>query len=649
MRHGPSGRLSSPVRHTGADARHNEGVHMFQRRRKLRLAGVAATAAVAMLAAGCGSSTSSSTPATGAKITGGTATVSNISGAGANWIFPFASSAYYSVTNYEDFMYLIDRPLYMFGGNNNSITVNYALSPANAPIYSNGGKTVTITLKGWNWSNGEKVDAQDVIFWLNMDEGEKASFAGYSAGGIPDDLVSYKATGPDTVVLQLNKAYSSIWYTYNELAQITPFPAAWDISKTGAASGSGGCATDTAADKWAKCKAVLTYLTAQAKDTSSYASPTSIWAVENGPWKLSTYNTNGNYTFVPNPKYSGSPKPTLSALKFVSYTSDTAIYTGLKTGSLSVGPIPAADLAVKPASQVLPSVNPLGSSYYLQPAYPFGISYSYINFNNPVTGPIFKQLYFRQALQQLTDQTGITATINRGYGYPTTSGVPNQPPSQWVSSAMTENNAAGPFPFSESKAEATLAAHGWSKVSGVLTCEKAGSAANECGAGITKGQQAKFSMNYTSGISSQASTVAVLKSDYASAGIQLTANAETFNTLLGETIPCHGSSCTWDFLFLGGWDFNGPGFEPTGEPLYQTGAANNSGGYSNPQMDSLINATHTSNSISVFHTYANYTAAQVPVLFLPETYAVEAVSSKLHNVTQNPLATFFPQYWYFTK
>jgi len=25
------------------------------------------------------------------------------------------------------------------------------------------------------------------------------------------------------------------------------------------------------------------------------------------------------------------------------------------------------------------------------------------------------------------------------------------------------------------------------------------------------------------------------------------------------------------------------------------------------------------------------------------------VSSKLHNVTQNPLATFFPQYWYFTK
>jgi len=625
---------------------------MFQRRRKLRLAGVAATAAVAMLAAGCGSSSSSTSPSSGgAKITGGTATVANISGAGANWIFPFASSAYYSVTNYEDFIYQMDLPLVVFGGNNDSITANFPLSPIDQPVYTNGGKTVVINFKGWKWSNGETVDAKDFIFWLNMDEAEKTSFAGYSAGGIPDNLVSYKATGANQVTLQLNKGYSSLWFTYNELAQVNPFPMAYDITKTGAAPGSGGCTTDTkAADNWAKCKAVFNYLTAQAKNTSSYAAPNSIWGVVDGPWKLSAYSTTGNYTFVPNTKYSGSPKPTISALKFVAYTSDTAIFTGLKTNSLSTGPIPAADLPVKPVSQVLPSNSPLpGNSYYLQPAYAFGISFSYINFNNPTVGPIFKQLYYRQALQELADQEGITKTINRGYGYPTSAAVPNQPPSQWVSSAMSLNGGQGPYPFSVSKAEATLAAHGWAKKNGVLTCEKAGTGAADCGAGITNGQQAKFTMNYTSGIQSQQSEVEVYKSDLGQAGIQLNPNAETFNTLLGETIPCHGASCTWDFLFLGGWDFNGPGFEPTGEPLYQTGAANNSGGYSNPQMDSLINQTHASNSISVFHTYANYTAAQVPVLFLPETYAVQAVSSKLHNVTQNPLATFFPQYWYFTK
>ena len=43
------------------------------------------------------------------------------------------------------------RPLYLFGGNNNSVAVNYPLSPADPPVYSDGGKTVTITMKGWKW------------------------------------------------------------------------------------------------------------------------------------------------------------------------------------------------------------------------------------------------------------------------------------------------------------------------------------------------------------------------------------------------------------------------------------------------------------------------------------------------------------------
>ena len=71
------------------------------------------------------------------------------------------------------------RPLYMFGDNGDSVTVNYPLSPADAPVYSDGGKTVTINLKGWKWSDGETVDASDVMFWLNMMKAEKANYAGY--------------------------------------------------------------------------------------------------------------------------------------------------------------------------------------------------------------------------------------------------------------------------------------------------------------------------------------------------------------------------------------------------------------------------------------------------------------------------------------
>lgn len=620
---------------------------MFERRRKIRVAGVAVAAATALLAAACGSSGSNSPSSnSGTAVKNAVATLANINGAGANCIFPFETTQCYSVTNYEDFMYLMVRPLYMFGGNSNtSISVDYADSPASAPVYSNGGKTVVINLKGWKWSNGETVNAKDLIFDLNMLEAEKANYAGYTPGLLPDNMVSYSATGPNQVTLHLKKGYSSLWFTYNQLAILEPMPMAWDVASAGAAAGSGGCTTDSAADGWAKCKAVWTFLNSQNKNTSTYAT-NPLWQVVNGPYRLTAYNVNGSYTFVPNTKYSGPQKAGVT-LKFQNFTSDTAIYTALKTGSLSLGTIPSTDLG--PAQKnFLPATNPVQSQgYFLQAAYSFGIGYAYINFNNPTLGPVFKQLYFRQAMMMLNNQPGMDSAVGRGYSYPTTNGVPPYPRSQWVTSSMTANGGQGPYPYDPAKAESLLASHGWKKVGGVLTCESAGTAASDCGAGIAKGTQAKMTMAYTSGISTQADQVDILKSGLAQAGIQLSPNAQTFDTLLGDTTPCKPSqsSCKWDLLYLGGWLYNGPGFEPTGEALYQCGVPNNSGSYCDPKMDQLITATQTSNSLGTFATYANYNAQQVPALWLPWQTSVVAVSNNMKNVTQNPLLTFFPEYW----
>jgi peptide/nickel transport system substrate-binding protein len=625
---------------------------MFERRRKIGVAGVAAAAATALLAAGCGSSGSpSTTTSSGASVSGAVATTFNINGAGANCIYPFQGTQCYSVTNYETFQYLMVRPLYMFGGNSStSISVNYPLSPADAPVYSNGGKTVVINMKGWKWSDGSTVNANSLVLNLNMLEAEKANYAGYTPGLLPDNMVSYKATGPEQVTLQLKQAYSSIWFTYNQLAILTPMPEAWDVSATGAKAGSGGCLADSAADGWAKCKAVYTYMTAQNKDTATYAT-NPLWQVVDGPYKLTSYNVQGNYTFVPNTSYSGTPKSSIAELKFVSYTSDTAVYTALKTGALSLAPIPSTDLTPAVGNTFLPATNPLastpGGGYYLQPALSFTIGYAYTNFNNPTYGPAFRQLYFRQALQMLDNQKGMNTAVGRGYSVSTTAGVPIEPPSQWVSSDMTENGGQGPYPYDPTKAEALLKAHGWKVVGGVLTCESAGSGATNCGAGVAAGTQAKFSMAYTSGITTQEDEADILKSGFGLAGIQLNLQGETFNTLLTDTVPCKPTqaSCKWTFLYLGGWGFNGPGFEPTGEPLYASGSPNNSGSYSDPTMDSLINQTHTSSSLSDFQTYANYTATQLPALWMPWPVNTEAVNNGLHNVTQNPLSMFFPEYW----
>jgi peptide/nickel transport system substrate-binding protein len=628
---------------------------MFERRPKMRVAGIAGVAAAALLAAGCAASSTSGKTSSSASVKGAVATLANITGDGANCIFEFEGSQCYSGTNAQDFEYLMFRPLYMFGGNSNtSVSINYSLSPADAPVYSNGGKTVVINLKGWKWSDGETVDAKDLIFFLNMLEAEKANYAAYTPGLLPDNMASYSATGPDQVTLQLKQGYSSIWFTYNQLAILSPFPMAWDVTRAGAAPGSGGCTTDSAADGWAKCTAVWKFLNAQNSDTATFAT-NPLWQVVDGPFRLSSYNIDGNYTFVPNPKYSGSPKPSIAKLKFVSYTSDTAVYTGLRTGALSTGGavtnggtgVQSTDLA--PAGKgFLPPTNPLASAgYVLQPEFEFGVAYSYINFNNPTVGPVFRQLYFRQALMELNNQKGFDTAVGRGYWYPTSAGVPSEPASQWVTPVMKENGGQGPYPYDPANAEALLAAHGWQKVGGVLTCETAGTGATDCGAGIAKGTQAKFTMLYSSGNSVQADNVDVLKSGFALAGIQLSPTAQTFDTLLADTVPCTPteSRCSWDFLFLGSWLFDGPGYEPTGEPLFQTGVPDNSGSYSSPEMDKLINATHTSDSLSAFDAYADYTAMQVPVLWLPFAVGTQAVSVNLHNVTQNPLLEFYPEFW----
>ena len=636
---------------------------MFRNRRRTRTARVAVAGAAALLAVGiaaCSSSSSSaggsspsssaSASSTAAAVPGGTATVSLPAGVTLSYIWPYTPLANANEYNAEQFQMLMYRPLYMFGNNGNSVAVNYPLSPANAPVYSADGKTVTITMKGWKWSNGESVDASDVIFWLNMMKAQPDNYYGYTPGLLPDNLASFSATGPDTVVLHLKSPVSSIWFTYNQLSEITPMPAAWDVTSASATAGSGGCATDSAADKWAKCDAVYKFMAAQAANAKTYAT-SPIWAVVDGPWKLTSFSTasSGPVTsFAPNTKYSGSPKPQLAGFTFYAYTDDSTEYTALKTGQVDVAAVPDQDMTPVSGSQQLPSTNPLGDAYNLQTAYQFSTEYYEINLNNPTIGPAFKQLYVRQALQELVDQQGMVKVTQRGYGYPTSGAVPSQPTNQWTPTVQNSNGGQGAYPFSIANATSLLTSHGWKEVGGVMTCQTP----SLCGPGVTAGTKLSFTMDYATGVTYFQQEVSILKSDMAQAGVQITLVPQSFNTIINDAVACKPTSatCKWQSANFGGWNFNGPGYEPTGEPLYQTGATSNAGSYSDAQMDKLINATHTSNSLATFQQYATYAAQQEPgVIWMPNFYGVEGVSSKLANVAFNPLATLLPEYWYFTK
>jgi peptide/nickel transport system substrate-binding protein len=612
------------------------------------------------------------------RVPGGTLTIAEAPAGGPNYIFPMMGGAYFSVADFQ-LIYMLYRPLYWFGLGNTP-DLNPSLSVADEPVYSNNGRTVTIKLKNYKWSNGESVDARDVIFWLNMLKANATSWAAYIPGPTqyPGDISNAVAnTKTNTVTLTLDGAYSSYWFTYNELSQISPLPVAWDISSAGAKAGSGGCssasyssigttisASGTLTDNSASAKAcakVYAFLTGktEAGDLGTYAS-NPLWGVVDGPFKLTAYDaTDNGATVVPNPSYSGPVKSSLNKLVLAPFTTDSAEYLELEAGkTINIGYIPPQDLPVYKGAAFSKDGAPLAGknssavakSYNLDPAYPWGVNYFALNYTNPTSGPIFKQLYVRQAMQSLMNQTLWIQLFNAGYGAPTYGPVPVYPPTDLA----TAQEKSDPYPYSPSHAIGLLKSHGWNVVpDGTSTCARPGTKPDECGAGIRAGAKMSFNYLYFNGATAFNSQQQELKSSWAQAGINLSLEGKAFGDVLTvAATPCTpGKACPWDIAnWGGGWVYS-PDIYPTGEEIFASGASQNFGDYSDSHDDALIKATNTSSSLQALYNYENYLAKQIPDIWQPET-ALEfnEIGKNVCGFTpQNPLFSWVAENWYFCK
>ena len=635
-------------------------------RPSLRIAAGVLVGAVVLAACGSSSSSGSSGPAasSGAHKKGGTAIWAEPPQATPNWIFPFASLTYFSVANLTEFQYLMFRPLYWFGPpTSQAPTVDYSLSLADAPTWSNGDKSVTVKLKGWKYSNGTTVDAQSVMFWMNMLKAEKLNWAGYAPGGFPDNVVSYTAnTKADTVTFNLNAKYSTTWYLYNELSQITPLPVAWDITRAGAAPGSGGCSSDTPSARVLNdCKKVWAFLTddnghkknpTEGADLATYAT-NPLWQIADGPWRLKAFTTTGEATFVPNTKYSGPQKPILSKFIEMPYTSDSSEYDALAAGGANapdVGYVPTEDILNAHTGKLGsagPNTSALSSGYTLDPEYDWGIDYAADNFNSNGdggnAGPIFKQLYVRQAIQMTINQRQIIKDVDKGYGVPTYGPVPAYPKNSFVSSSESKN----PYPYDPKKAKKLLSSHGWTVMAnGTDVCDVGA----KCGTGIKNGASMSFTMLYYSGPQNIYQTVLAEVSSLRSIGIHINLQGTTFDNVLTTAIPCsyHSSSCAWELAFWGGGWVYSPDYLPTGEEIFETGAGSNSGSYNSTENNTLIRKTNLSSASKYLDQYQDYLADNLPVIWEPNpATALGEISDRLGGVTPvNSLLNLTPEYWY---
>ena len=620
-----------------------------------------ATAALAVgllaVSPSAGAATSSSS--------GGTATFAEQTQSPPNYIFPFMSLAFFSVYNINQFQYLMYRPLYWFG-EGTTPNLNPSLSLADQPVYTHTNSTVTISLKTYKWSNGETMTAKDVMFWMNMLHAEKANWAAYAPGGsnIPDNIKNITIDSPTQLTFTLTGPFNSYWYTYNELSQVTPLPLAWDKTSTSAGAGSGGCAEGAYGTVDSQCSAVYTYLSKQAgydptnpkaanNSLSTYAT-NPLWQVVDGPWHLTHFDATGNVTMEPNPTYSGPVKATLSQFQELPFTSDTSEYNALVGGKLTYGYLPSQDITATTSNpQKAGANNPrLADKFNLVPVNGWAINYFPYNFDSTGdggnAGTIFSQLYFRQAMQVLVDQTAYISKLNHGYGVPTYGPVPVLPQNSFASSYEKKN----PYPYAVTKATSLLSKHGWKVVpNGTDTCQKPGSASNECGAAngkvIPKGAKLSFTLQYaTKTITTD--TMNAEKSSWAAAGINISLTSASFDTVIGNATPCP-TGCSWELEnWDAGWIF-APDYYPTGEEIFQSGAGSNSGNYSNPINDANIKATNIGNT--TLAKYEDYLAQQLPVVYQPNyTTPMDEIAKNLKGATPpNVLQQITPEDWRLTK
>ena len=571
-----------------------------------------------------------------ARTVSGTVTVAYSPGGIPNYIFPMIVGASDTVPDLYWFIEQFYRPMYFFGQGGSS-GFDSALSMANLPTYSNGGKTATITLKPWKWSDGKPITTRDIKFWMDLLIANKANYANYNPGVFPDNITAIKYLNPSTFSITFTKAYNHNWLVDNQLSMIFAMPQhAWD--KTSSTGSVGNYDTTTAG-----AKAVWKFLNAQSLNVNTYQT-NPLWQVVDGPYHLTSYQPNTEVTIGVNANYSGSVKPKLPSIKFLNFTSDSSEYLALLSGSLDYGYVPFAD------AQGDARVKSLG--YTIDPWSQGGMNYAEYNYTNPAVGAMFKQFYVREAVQSLVDQPAYIKAALDGYGVPTYGPVPAFTPSVSFNGVPEADPAQQKniYPFSVAKAKSLLSANGWHVVpGGVDTCAKPGSAKGDCGAGISKGEKLSFQILYPSGVIQYGVELQALASTASEAGVQITLHQNSDSQVFALTALCKaGTTCPWQvgYPFLGGWQYGLPLNYPVPSVVFGCGGFY-VGGYCSATVDKLMANAEVSQSVKALYPLEDYLAKDLPVIWLPlQPYQLSAISNRLQGVDpQNTQGLITPEYW----
>jgi peptide/nickel transport system substrate-binding protein len=310
-----------------------------------------------------------------------------------------------------------------------------------------------------------------------------------------------------------------------------------------------------------------------------------------GPFEFKEWVKGDHLTVVKNPHYwqkdaQGNALPYLASIRYVPITNGSVMYSNLETGTIQVADdLDPTDVASAKADSSL--------VYKQEP----GLSFFGFMLNTKVA-PL-NNVHVRQAIEWGVNRNEIVNTVLKGIGVVAQSALS---PASWAYSS-----SFAPYSYNISNAKAQLAQAGMSKVS--------------------------FTMLITSGSPLNTEEAQFIQSELQPAGITVNIKQETFTALLTDTAA---------FNFQGaliGWSGRP---DPDGNMYswFHTGGGLNDMQYSNPQVDSLLEAaraTSDQTQRSTDYQQANQLILQdAPYVFINYGVNEQATTTSIKNFTLLP-------------
>jgi peptide/nickel transport system substrate-binding protein len=265
-----------------------------------------------------------------------------------------------------------------------------------------------------------------------------------------------------------------------------------------------------------------------------------------GPFMFKEWVKGDHLTVVKNPHYwmkdaQGNTLPYLQSIRYLPITNESVMYSNLETGNINV----ADDLG---PTEVTSAKSNSSLVYKQEP----GLSFFGFMLNTKVAP--FDNVHIRRAVEWGVNRPEIVTTVLKGIG------VVAQGPLSSVSWAYSSSIA--PYSYNSSTAKSELALGG--KPGGV-----------------------SFNLLITSGSPLNAQEAQFIQSELQPAGITVNIKQETFTTLLNDTSAFNFQAA------LIGWSGRP---DPDGNMYswFHTGGGFNDMQYSNPQVDSLLEAARVS-------------------------------------------------------